>query len=183
MYELRWDKRCSHLFWRNDKLLLSWKDEAVSRVGSEAARSFSRVFLKFILFYFFSPTCFICHSVLLPTLLSLMVLPRTSSLCPNLASAAFTCCADVARCWRDGAPGKNSTAGSDDSGKCSHLQRQVLKVITKGWRHRAHPDPAAQPRPLRRRRRRSAGVWDEPSSCVLPQREGCPLSLITVRAS
>lgn len=75
---------------------------------------------------------------------------------------------------------KYSTAGSDDSGKYSHLQRQVLKVITKGWRHRAHSDPVAQPRPLRRR---SAGVWDEPSSCVLPQREGCPLSLITVRAS
>lgn len=146
--------------------------------GWSCEQSWKRGRQKLFPSFFFSPTRFICHSVL-PPLLSLTVLPKTSSLCPNLASAAFTCCADVARCWRDGAA-RNSTAGSDDSDKRSHLQRQVLKVITKGWRHRAHPDPAAQPRPLRRR---SAGVWDEPSSFVLPQREGCPLSLITVRVS
>lgn len=123
----------------------------------------------------------ICHSVFLPPLLSVTVIPKTSSLVSKFSVSRFhvlyRCCA---RRWRDGAAG-NSTAGSDDSGKCFHLQRQVLKVITKGWRHRAHPDRAAQPRPLRRRR--SAGVSDELSSFVLAQREGSPLSLIPFRAS
>lgn len=53
----------------------------------------------------------------------------------------------------------------------STCEGKVLKVITKGWRHRAHPDPAAQPRPLmkrwrwrRRGKRRSAGVFPRSSS-------------------
>lgn len=59
----------------------------------------------------------------------------------------------------------------------STCEGKVLKVITKGWRHRAHPDPAAQPRPLmkrwRRRRRRSAGVFPRSSrraALFLPHR-------------
>lgn len=47
----------------------------------------------------------------------------------------YRCCARSA----------NSTSWrADREKKCLHLRRQVLKVITKGWRHRARPDPAAQ---------------------------------------
>ena len=149
-------------FWRNDKFL-SWKDQGLNRVGSEAAWSFS----WFVPFSFFKTTFNLS--------LSLTVIPRTSSPVSKFSVSRFhVLCRCCARRWRDGAAG-NSSARSDDNGKCFHLQRQVLKVMTKGWRHRAHPDPAAQPRPLRRRRRRrrkSTGVWDERVSFVWSLREG-----------
>lgn len=138
-------------------------------VGSEAAWSF-------LWFVPFVKVPLICQSVFLT---EVTVVPRTSSSVSKFSVSRFhVLCRCCARRWRDGAAA-NSSARSDDNGKCFHLQRQVLKVITKGWRHRAHPDPAAQPRPLRRRRRRSsAGVWDELISFVFPQREGS-VSLVT----
>lgn len=108
MHELRGDRHGGHLFGEMTSCFSPGRMKPWAELEARPPEAFPQ--------FFFSPTRFICHSVLLPPLL-----PKTSSLGPNLASAAFTCCADVARCWRDGAAG-NSTAGSGDSGKCSHLQ-------------------------------------------------------------